>query len=413
MTTENVRSLKILVVDDESFVLNLTVRVLNKLGYDNVETSNNGNVALGKLISAESEFDLIICDLNMPEMDGVEFMRHAADNDFEGGMILLSGEDERMLQTAYELASAQNLHVLGAIPKPLKPDLLKEILSKYEPKAAAEKRQFMPQAEISEEELQHGIDNPESGELLLVYQPKVHIQSGQITGVETLARWKHPERGVLGPGAFIPLAERTDKIDALTNQIYRKAVQQTSDWMLDGINLRTSVNFSINSFSDPGFSDFIISTTEEVGVNPTQLILEVTETQVMKNAVDCLEIMMRMRLKKFGLSIDDFGTGNSSMTQLKTIPFTELKVDREFVHGAANNSGAQAILEASVALAKNLQMEIVCEGAETREDWDLVEQLGCDYVQGFYCARPMPNEELLEFIAAWNGPHVNAFLSTS
>jgi EAL domain-containing protein (putative c-di-GMP-specific phosphodiesterase class I) len=271
----------------------------------------------------------------------------------------------------------------------------------------------MPQAEISEEELQHGIDNPESGELLLVYQPKVHIQSGEITGVETLARWKHPERGVLGPGAFIPLAERTDKIDALTNQIYRKAVQQTSDWMLDGINLRTSVNFSINSFSDPGFSDFIISTTEEVGVNPTQLILEVTETQVMKNAVDCLEIMMRMRLKKFGLSIDDFGTGNSSMTQLKTIPFTELKVDREFVHGAANNSGAQAILEASVALAKNLQMEIVCEGAETREDWDLVEQLGCDYVQGFYCARPMPNEELLEFIAAWNGPHVNAFLSTS
>ena len=405
MTTENVKSLKILVVDDESFVLNLTVRVLNKLGYDNVETANNGNVALGKLISAETEFDLIICDLNMPEMDGVAFMRHAADGDFKGGMILLSGEDERMLQTAYQLASAQNLHVLGAIPKPLKPDLLEELLGKYEPKAAAEKRHFMPQAEISEEELQHAIDNPESDELLLVYQPKVHIQSGEITGVETLARWKHPERGVLGPGAFIPLAERTDKIDALTNQIYRKAVQQTSDWMLDGIVLRTSVNFSINSFSDPGFSDFIISTTEEVGVNPAQLILEVTETQVMKNAVDCLEIMMRMRLKKFGLSIDDFGTGNSSMTQLKSIPFTELKIDREFVYGAANNAGARAILEASVALAKNLQMDIVCEGAETREDWDLVEQLGCDYVQGFYCARPMPNEELLEFMAAWNGPH--------
>lgn len=405
MTTENVKSLKILVVDDESFVLNLTVRVLNKLGYDNVETANNGNVALGKLISAETEFDLIICDLNMPEMDGVAFMRHAADGDFKGGMILLSGEDERMLQTAYQLASAQNLHVLGAIPKPLKPDLLEELLGKYEPKTAAEKRRFVPQAEISEEELQHAIDNPESDELLLVYQPKVHILSGEITGVETLARWKHSERGVLGPGAFIPLAERTDKIDALTNQIYRKAVQQTSDWMLDGIVLRTSVNFSINSFSDPGFSDFIISTTEEVGVNPAQLILEVTETQVMKNAVDCLEIMMRMRLKKFGLSIDDFGTGNSSMTQLKSIPFTELKIDREFVYGAANNAGARAILEASVALAKNLQMEIVCEGAETREDWDLVEQLGCHYVQGFYCARPMPNEELLEFMAAWNGPH--------
>lgn len=410
MTAENVKNIKILVVDDESFVLNLTVRVLNKLGCNNVETANNGNVALGKLISAESAFDLIICDLNMPEMDGVEFMSHAADADFQGGMVLLSGEDERMLQTALELASAQGLHVLGALPKPLKPNSLQEMLVQYEPKAATEKRNFEPQSEISEEELQHGIDNPESGELSLVYQPKVHIQSGDITGVETLARWQHPERGVLGPGAFIPLAERTGKIDALTNQIYRKAVQQNSDWLLDGIDLKTSVNFSINSFSDPGFSDFIISTTEEVGVNPTQLILEVTETQVMKNAVDCLAIMMSMRLKKFGLSIDDFGTGNSSMTQLKTIPFTELKIDREFVYGAANNAGARAILEASVALAKSLQMEIVCEGAETREDWDLVEQLGCDYVQGYYCARPMPNEELLAFIAAWNGPHVNDFL---
>lgn len=404
MPTEEINKINILVVDDESFVLNLTVRVLNKLGYESVQTANNGNVALGMLITSEEPIDLIICDLNMPEMDGVEFLRYAAESEFKGGMILLSGEDQRMLETALELANAQHLNVLGAIPKPLKPDLLEPMLASYQPKSS-EKRHFVPQEEISEEELRHGIEDPESDELLLVYQPKVHIQSGEITGVETLARWKHPDRGILGPGAFIPLAERSNLIDALTNQIYRKAVQQTSDWLVEGVVLRTSINFSINSFADPNFSDFIISTTEEVGVNPQQLILEVTETQVMNNAVDCLEIMMRMRLKKFGLSIDDFGTGNSSMSQLKSIPFTELKVDREFVYGAANNGGARAILEASVALAKNLQMQIVAEGAETREDWDLVEQLGVDYVQGFYCAKPMPNEDLLELMEKWDGPH--------
>ena len=404
VTTKRGTAINILVVDDEPFIRNLIVRILDKLGYENIDTSSNGKEALGKLISEETAYDVIICDLNMPEMDGVEFMRHAKESDFTGGMILLSGEDNRLLETALDLATSQNLNVLGALPKPVKPDLLEELLNKYKP-SVQEKRDFVPQAAISEAELRAGIEGSDSGELMLVYQPKVHMQSGEITGVETLARWKHPERGILGPGAFIPLAEKTGLIDALTHQIYRKAVQQTSDWLLDGIRLRTSVNFSINSFADSNFSDFIISTTEEAGVDPKQLILEVTETQVMTNSFDCLEILMGMRFKKFGLSIDDFGTGNSSMAQLKRIPFTELKVDRAFVHGAVNNTGARAILEASVTLAKNLDMKIVAEGAETREDWDLVEQLGVDYVQGYYCAKPMPNEQLLEFMEKWNGPH--------
>ncbi len=114
---------------------------------------------------------------------------------------------------------------------------------------------------------------------------------------------------------------------------------------------------------------------------------------------------MGLRLKRFGLSIDDFGTGNSSMAQLKRIPFTELKIDRAFVNGAATNACANAILRSSIDLAKRLDMNIVAEGVETREDWDLVEELGCDYVQGFYCAKPMPNDELMETIANWDGPH--------
>jgi EAL domain-containing protein (putative c-di-GMP-specific phosphodiesterase class I) len=393
--------LSYLVVDDEDFVLNLSVRILGKLGCEKVETANNGNVALEKIDSAAEPFDIAICDLNMPEMDGVEFMRHAAGKDFSGGVIFLSGEDERMLDTARDLAEAHNLNIIGAMPKPLKPDALKALLEQYKPKE--EKRSYAAQESITEEELRAGI-NDGTG-LLLVYQPKVNIKTGEITGVETLARWQHPERGMLGPGAFIPLSEESGLIDELTYAIYRGAVSQVGEWLSMGIQLRTSINVAVNTFTKDGFVDFVTEVALEQGVDPSNLVLEVTESQVMEDAVNCLEIMMRLRMKKFGLSIDDFGTGHSSMAQLKQIPFTELKVDRAFVYGAVHDSSARAILESSVSLAKNMKMEIVAEGAENREDWDLVESLECDYVQGFYCAKPMSNDQLMEFMEKWTGPH--------
>jgi len=392
--------LNLLIVDDEEFVLNLSVRILNKLNCSNITTANSGRVAIENIVASPDKFDVIICDLNMPEMDGVELLRHISTKNYNGGIILLSGEDERMLETAGELGKAQNLNILGSISKPLKPDALKALLLNFKP--AEEKKAWVPQAPITEEELKAGI---ESEELQLVYQPKVSINTGEVSGVETLARWNHKERGILGPGAFIPLAEKCKLIDDMTFSIYKKALRQVGEWLANGIDLKTSINISVNTFTLPDFTDFLIQTAQDEGVDTAKIVLEVTESQVMENAIDCLEILMRLRMKKFGLSIDDFGTGHSSMEQLKRIPFTELKVDRAFVYKANENSSTRAILESSVVLAKNLKMEIVAEGAETREDWDLVEQLKCDYVQGYYTAKPMSNEDLMEFLDNWSGPH--------
>jgi EAL domain-containing protein (putative c-di-GMP-specific phosphodiesterase class I) len=397
----DISSLKVLVVDDEAFVLKLTVRILSKLGYDDVVTADNGVVALGEIDNVATPFDVIICDLNMPEMDGIAFMRHAADRNVSAGMILLSGEDERMLETARDLAAAHKLHILGVISKPLKPDALSNLLNTFQPTAVVEK-QGWHQEEIPETELLDGIN---SDQLHLVYQPKVNISTGEVTGVETLARWMHPEKGLLGPGAFIPLAEETGHIDQLTCAIYRKAMHQAGDWLAQGITMKISVNISVNSFTAPGFTDFLIETAQNEGMDLSNVVLEVTETQVMDNALGILETLMRLRMKRFALSIDDFGTGNASMEQLKRIPFSELKIDRAFVFGAAKNAGARAILESSVTLAKSLKMDIVAEGAEGREDWDLLESLGVDTVQGFYCAKPMNNADLMNFLEDWTGPH--------
>ncbi|MES2624710.1 MAG: EAL domain-containing response regulator [Pseudomonadota bacterium] len=390
-------NVQILVLDDESFVLNLSVRILDKLGYSNVQTAGDGSYGLSIIELNNPPIDVVICDLNMPETDGIEFMRRAHENGYRGALIFLSGEDRRMLDTALDLAHAHDINVLGAIEKPLKPDALQAMLGRFTP--AAERKEYAPQQEISRAELEEAVSDVDVAELVLFYQPKLHVKTGVVTGVEALARWHHSERGLLGPGAFIPLAEKEGLINELSFAIYRKAVQQAAAWQAAGINLTVAINFSINTFSLANFPRFLIDTAEQHGVSPSRLMLEVTETQVMQNVTSCQEVMMRLRMKKFGLSVDDFGTGNSSLVQLKNIPFTELKIDRAFVHGAATNTSARAILETSVDLARRLGMQTVAEGAETEEDWNLVLSLGVDYVQGYYVAKPMPAGELQSFVA--------------
>lgn len=401
---EDRSKISILLIDDEPFVVSLAVKVLDSLGYTRVETANNGNEALGKLVTSVAPYDLIISDLNMPEMNGVEFMRHASHSGFQGGMILFSGEDSRMLETALGLARAHGINILGALHKPLEPKELEKLVNSYEPEVS-EERHYSPEKSISENELIDGIKGSADNRLHLVYQPKIDVKSGEVTGVETLARWWNKDRGILGPATFIPIAEASGQIDNLTNEIYKDALEQAVEWSRQGRQLRTAINISVNSFSNPEFCNFLIDTKNRNKLDFEQIVFEVTETQAMSLPEDCLEALMSLRLKRFGLSIDDFGTGSSSLAQLKNIPFSEMKIDRAFIHGAAGDPSALAILETSVDLARKLNMEIVAEGAETREDWDLVEQLGCDYVQGFYCAKPMRNEDLIVFLDSWTGPH--------
>ncbi len=406
MMTQASNDMSILLIDDDPFYSQLAVEVLNNLGFDEVAVANDGNTGLNCLTGTDLHYDVVICDLNMPEMNGVEFIRHASQTGFDGGIILLSGENKRMLETAYGVAKTHDANILGAMAKPINPDELREAMGRLQPNGQS-KRSFVPQAPITETQLRDGIDGSADDEVKLVFQPKIEVMSGKIVGVETLARWWNRDRGILGPGAFIPLAEEKQLIDDLTNTIYLKAVQQAAKWQAEHIELRTAINFSVNSFSRQEFCDFLTATVQQEGIDPSRLLLEITETQAMSIAVDCLESIIGMRLNRFGLSIDDFGTGNSSLAQLKNIPFTELKVDRAFVNGAAQNESSLAILEASISLARKLEMVVVAEGVETREDWDLVEQLGVDYVQGFYCAKPMTNEELMSFMAKWTGPHAH------
>ncbi|MCG8378912.1 MAG: EAL domain-containing response regulator [Proteobacteria bacterium] len=400
MKDNAIANLEILIVDDDRFTLKMLSRQLAGIGCTSVELVDSGKNAIERLSSDNKEYDIIICDLNMPEIDGVELIRHVVDSGFKGGIIFLSGEDQRILKAARTLAESQQLNVLAAISKPLKFVLLDEILYQYKP--ITDSQSHRPHFSISEQALCDGLQN---GALLLAYQPQVDVKEGRITGVEVLARWRHEKFGILGPGVFLPLVDKYNLIDELTRVIYTKATKQIAKWLLRGIQMDISVNVEVNTFSVPGFFEFLIGQADSSGVNYKHIKLEVTESQVMSDEINCIETLTRLGLRGFGLSIDDFGTGHSSLEQLKRIPFTELKLDRSFVHTSAEDSSNRAIVESSIELAKKLNLRTVAEGVETVGDWNLVAELGCDRVQGYYLAKPMFVDEFESWLNNYHWTH--------
>ena len=383
-------------LDDEPFMLKLLARMLANLGFTAVRTCDNGRAALLLVDSPEYHPELILLDINMPHMDGVEFLRHLVEHDFSGSVILVSGEDERVLQSVEKLVRAHKIMVLGHLNKPVTPERLAALIDKWLPPPNGPIRDA--QKVYSPNELRSAMVN---GELVNYYQPKVTVASGEVVGVETLVRWRHPKDGMVFPDQFIGVAEQHGLIDQLTKLVLNGALAQARAWRDAGMSLRVAVNLSMDNLAALSFLDYIVEHTTKTGVPPQELVLEVTESRLMHDQRIPLEILTRLRLNRFRLSIDDFGTGNSSLTQLRDIPFDELKVDQSFVHGAWSNETQSAIFDASLSLAKRLKMESVAEGVEDRADWNFVLQRGCDMAQGYFIADPMPAGDLPAWLAGW------------
>ncbi len=392
--------MKILVIDDDPFVLKLIGHQMTDLGFTEVSLHDRGEDALALLKSGCEQVGLVICDLQMPEMDGVEFVRHLADIGYAGGLVLVSGEDERILQTAQTLARTHRLNVLGTLHKPFTLDRLRKVMERHSSPGAV--RESASPKTYGPGELKRAIGN---GELVNWYQPKVAIASRDVTGVEALVRWRHPRDGWVFPDQFITAAEEHRLIDDLTLAVLTSALSLNRRWQASGISLHIAVNVSMDNLTSLDFPERLASMAKEMNAPLTNLVLEVTETRLMKDPLASLDILTRLRLKGIGLSIDDFGTNYSSLAQLRDIPFTELKVDRGFVHGADRNESARAIFEGSLVIARQLGLKTVAEGVEDQADWDFLRAAGCDLAQGYFIARPMPEADLAAWLASWDARH--------
>ncbi len=389
--------MNILIIDDDFFVLKLLGRQLANLGYPQVTVCQRAVDAMGIIENASAPFDLLFCDIQMPELDGVELLRQIAQHGFPGGLVLMSGEDERILHAVGYLAQAHRLRVLDAFTKPVKPEQLQRILDLQ---LSFVVRESAPAKKIYDAEaVRHAIHNDE---LVNYYQPKVSSHTGEVVGVETLVRWQHPVDGLVFPDQFIATAEQSSLIDDLTRVVLINALKQCRAWRDEGLDLSVAVNISMNNLNSLDFPDFIVDVAKTAAVELPKLVLEITESQLMNNPVTALDILTRLRLKHITLSIDDFGTGHSSLRQLRDIAFNELKVDAGFVHGASQSPSQRAILRASADMARGLGMQSVAEGVENTDDWNFLIGLDlCDIMQGYFIGRPMPASAMQGWMQEW------------
>jgi len=236
----------------------------------------------------------------------------------------------------------------------------------------------------------------ESDELRLLYQPKIALPSRGLAGVEALARWRHPSLGHIPPSDFIPVAEATGLIDALTEWAVATAASAWLNWNRQGLTTNIAVNFSAKSLDNLDFPDIIERICKQQGMPCEYLGIELTESAT-SGQIELLDTMTRFRIKDFTISLDDFGAGYSSLVQILRAPFSELKIDRSVVTDSVASKDCRIMLRAIIDLAHNLGLPTVAEGVETQAVVTLLEQMGCDIAQGYFFSRPMPMHEMVDW----------------
>ena len=387
MTTQ-----KLFVLDDEPDFTEFVADVAEGMAFDVSFTSNPLDFAR----RYSSDIDIIVLDLFMPILDGIEILRFLVDNSSPASLIFMSGKDKGVLHSAQELAFEQGMSVLGVLQKPFRASELEALLSTFVPVTAP---QTSPRAIPPElDELREAINNDE---LFLAYQPQIDMCDRSVVGVEALVRWNHPSKGSIPPNYFIPLAEKNNLISDISQYVNQAAIRQQGEWKAQGINLRMSINVSPQTLNDLDMPEKLARYATEMGVDTSDIVIEVTETALMSNIVHYMDILTRLRMKGFNLSIDDFGTGYSSLQQLVRVPFTELKIDLAFIQKLLTDQECKTITEISISLAHKLGMRVVAEGIEEEAIWDTLKELGCDEGQGYWMGKPMSAEEINTWLGYW------------
>jgi EAL domain-containing protein (putative c-di-GMP-specific phosphodiesterase class I)/FixJ family two-component response regulator len=385
--------LKFLAVEDHEFQRGMLLKMLARLGATQVSTAADGYAALKIVMSPGAAIDIIISDLDMPGMDGLEFMRHVGEAQIPVAIILASALESVLLDSVETMTRAYGVKILGVIQKPITLEKLAALIKLHLPAHANSNLNQTDALSFTVEEIVQGIRN---GEFEPFFQPKVELASGRIKGAEALARWRHPQKGIVAPYAFVKPLEDHNQIDKLTWLILGKSVDFCCEWRTkSALDVSVSVNVSAQSLADVNFADRVTELVKCKSLDCRNIILEVTESAATTDIGHSLENLSRLRMKGFGLSIDDYGTGYSSLQQLARIAFTEIKLDQSFIKDAATQQATRIILESTIDMAKKLGIVTVAEGIETEQDWDLLLELGCDLAQGYLIAKPIESREFL------------------
>jgi EAL domain-containing protein (putative c-di-GMP-specific phosphodiesterase class I)/FixJ family two-component response regulator len=383
---------RILVIDDDHDSGQFVIDAAEAKGIECIATATAGDF----LEHLSADTTLIFLDIVMPEIDGIELLRMLGQAGCTAGIVLMSGADNRVMETAREWAETIGLPIIGHLQKPFRLTELETIFETSRALQVSATVDQTPRRMIEPGDIQGAI---ERDEFVLHYQPKIGLATGSIVGLEALVRWQHPERGLLFPDDFIRRTEELGLINQLGWIVVNRGLSDLRDFAIAAdTSLTLSVNTSTFSLQDPGFSDMLLSLLQKYGIASHNLIFEITESGLIRKLSNTLDDLAKLRVEQVQLSIDNFGTGHSTTQQLRAIPATELKIDKSSVQNIHTNERDCVLVQRTIEIGHILGMKVVAEGVETAEQLAFLLSNGCDIVQGYLFSRPLPAEELLKWL---------------
>jgi len=375
---------RLLVIDDDPDICALVALAATSAGLDAASSTNFEQFK----IRLTPETRVVVIDLMMPDVDGIEVIRYLSDRGHTAEVVLISGYDKKVLNVAAQLATTLGLHVRAALQKPLNRGQLQDVFVRERDgtrSSPSSRANGSSQADV--ESLRQAIANDE---LVVHYQPQFTIKTRALAGFEALVRWQHPALGLLPAAAFIDAFESAGLIEELTWIVFRKVLANRKKFPADAARVPVAVNISALLLRDLALPEKLQAVITEHGGQTKDFVLEITESGLMRELHTSLDILARMRLKQLELAIDDFGTGYAMMHQLRRVPARELKLDMAFVQSMLTDESADIILRKTLELAHDLEMTAVAEGVETAAQLERLEQYGCDVAQGYLLGRPGP-----------------------
>jgi len=381
----------VLVIEDSIVQRQALTDRLQQLGIPQVWGAADGAAGLMLLRDPKIQPALVCVDLEMPGMDGIEFLQQLRKLDCEPAVAIVSGANVTVLESVGLMVEALGFVLAGLLPKPYNRERLQRILTRAGDNSGGSKAAHAA-AQMSAEQLGRAL---ETGRIVPWYQPKVALKTGEVVGFEALARCIGSDGRALSPAVFIDVAEQSGQMNALTMAMLEQVLADLAGWHAAGLYPTVALNVSASSLANGAFGAELIQRVDAARISPTALTLEVTESALVTDLAEALGALGRLRLRGFGLSLDDFGTGFSSLQQLDRLPFTELKIDRSFVAQVDWKVSRQRILAAAIHTGQQLNLTTVAEGVETLEELAILKRLGCQQVQGYLFARPMAVDRVL------------------
>lgn len=392
-------NLSFLVVEDHDFQRDMLVKMLRGLQAREVYQASDGREGLEILNEPDTRVDIVVTDLDMPTVDGMEFLRRMALAGHEVSVIVASGLERALLASTEAMAAAYGIKFLGTIEKPVTSSKLQDLIALHGHARSAVKEQLSPQYRpFTVEEALEGLQEQQ---FECYFQPQVHLATGRVRGAEALVRWCHPAHGVVPAAAFIRALEASEAVAALTTLVVNSSAAMSRQLRAAAQPCTICVNIPHQAFTDGMLVDQIVDLVHRHGVDAEDIVLEISESATTRGFPRVLESLVRLRMKGFRLAIDDYGTGHSSLEQLTQIPLTELKIDQSFITPTGRRDAIRTILASSIELARSLHVTCIAEGVETEQNWDLLRELDCDVAQGLYIAAPMSASAYVGWVEDW------------